>query len=449
MPVPLSLCHIDGTMCKTDKSALLKLLENKINAEPPSHVDVQIYDGFFMLHLMREIPVSFGNISKKILQMFTGNTARTVIVTFDQYFSPSIKDNEHTLRGTSRNECYQITGGEQTRPADFSTVLKNINFKEALVKFILNDWRSPAMAPFIKNKTIYVNYQTCYKYEELNGTVLRTEEENLACPGHEESDTKVIFHACQVEQDSNVVIRCSDTDILIIALGNMQFTNENVKIWLKVGVGNNERYINVSKLYELLGPDLSRALPAFHAFTGCDFNPAYFKKGKKRPSTILEKSPQFITTFSNMHNYPDIDKDDIFDTLEKFVCELYGFKTMSNVNEVRLATFMKVYKYNDTKDQFKLQSTSFDGPILPPCKVELQQQILRAIYISSVWSNAHFQHPTLLSPTDCGWKEVNDKLEFLWFEGDQLPNSISDIIFDKIAETDDAGNDNNNISSTV
>ena len=138
--------------------------------------------------------------------------------------APSIKDIEHTLRGTSRNEYFQITGREQSRPADFntSTELKNINFKEALVKFILEDWRNPAMAPFIKNKTIYVNHEMCYKYQELNGTVLRAEEANLACPAHKESDTKVIFRACKVEQDSNVIIRCSDTDILIIALGSTQ-----------------------------------------------------------------------------------------------------------------------------------------------------------------------------------------------------------------------------------
>ncbi|CAG9762746.1 unnamed protein product [Ceutorhynchus assimilis] len=115
---------------------------------------------------------------------------------------------------------------------------------------------------------------------------------------------------------------------------------------------------------------------------------------------------------------------------------------MSSVNEVRLATFMKAYKFSDTQEQLKLQSTSFDGSILPPCKVELQQQIQRAIYISSVWCNAHFQHPTLLSPTDCGWQEVDNKLEFLWFEGDQLPTSISDIIIDKVSETNDAGNNN-------
>lgn len=100
---------------------------------------------------------------------------------------------------------------------------------------------------------------------------------------------------------------------------------------------------------------------------------------------------------------------------------------------------MKAYKFSDTQQQLQLQSTNFDGSILPPCKVELQQQILRAIYISSVWCNAHFPHPTLLSPTDYGWKEIENKLELLWTEGDLLPTSISDIIINEIAATDDTG----------
>lgn len=42
--VPLSLCHIDGSMNKTDKSTLLKLLENRIQSIGP---DCTIIDGFF------------------------------------------------------------------------------------------------------------------------------------------------------------------------------------------------------------------------------------------------------------------------------------------------------------------------------------------------------------------------------------------------------------------
>lgn len=111
-PVPLSLCHIDGTMCKTDKSALLKLLQNNIDKEPPQRIDVIVFEGFFLLHVMKEMPLTFGKISKKNLQMIVANQARTIVITFDRYFSPSIKDNEHSVRETNRSRRYHINDPE-------------------------------------------------------------------------------------------------------------------------------------------------------------------------------------------------------------------------------------------------------------------------------------------------------------------------------------------------
>lgn len=46
-PVSLSMCHLDGNICKTDKSALMKCLEKEIQHEHPRHVDVLIIDVFF------------------------------------------------------------------------------------------------------------------------------------------------------------------------------------------------------------------------------------------------------------------------------------------------------------------------------------------------------------------------------------------------------------------
>lgn len=68
-PVPLSMCHLDGSICKTDKSALMKLLEREVQSQAPQETDVMIYDGFFMLHLIKDVPATFGNISKKVLQI--------------------------------------------------------------------------------------------------------------------------------------------------------------------------------------------------------------------------------------------------------------------------------------------------------------------------------------------------------------------------------------------
>ena len=46
-PVPLSLCHVDGTMPKSPKVKLLQELESRIVSTPPSHFDAAIVDGMF------------------------------------------------------------------------------------------------------------------------------------------------------------------------------------------------------------------------------------------------------------------------------------------------------------------------------------------------------------------------------------------------------------------
>lgn len=48
-PIPFSLCHIDETICKTDKSALLKCLEKRIKSEKSTYTDVAILDSFFFV----------------------------------------------------------------------------------------------------------------------------------------------------------------------------------------------------------------------------------------------------------------------------------------------------------------------------------------------------------------------------------------------------------------
>lgn len=46
------------------------------------------------------MPRSFGAVPKKILHCLVKNGASRVAIVFDRYFTPSIKDYDHTLRGT-------------------------------------------------------------------------------------------------------------------------------------------------------------------------------------------------------------------------------------------------------------------------------------------------------------------------------------------------------------
>lgn len=280
-PVPLALCHLDESICKTVKSALLKIFEKKLVSNSPASCDVMIYDGFFILHAMTEVLLTFGNISKKIISTFTSSNARTVTITFDRYFTPSIKDHEHSLRGRIEGHNYCINSPDQLRPANFASELKNIHFKEALIKFICNDWENDYMAPFIGEKTIYINYDLCYKFKKHNEKIIKSIKQTLNCTAHEEADTKIVFHVCQLNTDANVTITCSDTDIIVILLGNMNHIRSNLKIHMLLGTGNSQGYINVTELYEAFGSSLRASLPGFHAFTGCDFNPAFYRRGKK------------------------------------------------------------------------------------------------------------------------------------------------------------------------
>ena len=131
----------------------------------------------------------------------------------------------------------------------------------------------------------------------------------------------MVFHACKVNSDADVTIRCSDTDVLIILLANMKNVSENIQMWMEVGVGNYHRFINISKLYEALGDDLSSDLPAFHELTGCDYNPSSFRRGKSRPFKTLKNSTEHINNFVKMTTVLD-NTEEIFSNLEKFICEM-------------------------------------------------------------------------------------------------------------------------------
>ena len=291
-PMLLSLYHVDGSIYKTDMSALLKSLESQIKSCEPSNVSLIVIDGFFVIHTIKEIPVQYGKIASKCLNVFLNHDVKEIAVMFDSYFSPSIKDNDHLLRDNTKDRQFRITGPEQKRCIDFTKDLKNINFKMALIEFFIGESSKDEYASNLKTKTLYVNAKQYHKFEVVNGKVVSMIVEELSCKVHEEADPKIVHHVCNANQSSNFVVRCSDTNILITMLANMEHVKSGTKVWMNVGVSNFLRYVDVTKLYSHLGPDLCKSLPGFHALTGCDCNP-FFRKGKKKPLMMLRKSKEY------------------------------------------------------------------------------------------------------------------------------------------------------------
>lgn len=429
--VPLSMCHLDGTICKTDKSALLKCLEKEVPHEQPRHIDVLIIDGFFLLHTMKNVPKRFGGISRKMLQMVTQLQALRIDVIFDQYFTPSIKDYEHSQRFESAQLEYIITGPEQSRPNDFAKELKNSNFKEALVDFFILHWATDEMASFIGNKIIHVNFRKCHSFVANSNKVVLSINEELSCPEHEEADTKIIYHACHINYPANIVIRSVDTDIVAIMLAHMHHLKNDSFVWMLTGTGNNLRYVDLTKIHAELGESVCQSLPGFHAITGCDYNPALFRKGKLKPYQLLKKSIEFQKAFIKFGDSELIvnkdEQDNVFNIIQRFICNIYNVRNIIDVDAARLQMFIDSYTVSDVNETFNRKKLrNFDASSLPPCKSELLQQFLRANYICTIWNNAHLKNPTSYGPENNGWILENDQYHFKWFEGDQLPNYVSD-----------------------
>ena len=56
----------------------------------------------------------------------------------------------------------------------------------------------------------------------------------------------------------------------------------------------------MNQLYQKLGEKFCKALPAYHAVTGCDYTASFSRKGKIRPLKLLEKDEEIQEAFGKI-----------------------------------------------------------------------------------------------------------------------------------------------------
>jgi len=287
---PLSLAHCDGAHVKTVKSALLSKLES-LQTEMIAESDlprsfVQIFDGGLLLHSVisqTNMGASYASIARTMLSVMCYGRAREVHVCLDKYVENSIKDSERKLRGAV-DSAYNITGPEQTIRQSGPKLLTNGIFKNELAKFLLKEWGKDHYWYIFGGKTLVASYGgECFQYipDELQHVKV-TRPPHLQ-GDHEEADTLIAFHVANITAGS-IIVRASDTDVLVILIGALGQQRPEVRsmanIIMDCGMGNSRRYINVTNIADVLEdckPGLPRALPGYHAFTGCDFTSAFYR----------------------------------------------------------------------------------------------------------------------------------------------------------------------------
>ena len=105
---------------------------------------------------------------------------------------------------------------------------------------------------------------------------------SLSPCNREEADTRLLLHAADAAKNGlkKIMLRTVDTDVVVIAVSTFRDLGLS-ELWIAFGVGKHFCYIAAHEIASTLGQHKSRALLAFHAFTGCDQTSSFKHIGKK------------------------------------------------------------------------------------------------------------------------------------------------------------------------
>ena len=85
----------------------------------------------------------------------------------------------------------------------------------------------------------------------------------------------MVFHLLNALKcgSTECLVRTVDTDVICILIGKFHRLQEHCRkltIWVAFGTGKKFVHLSINAIIDSLGNDKAEALPAFHAFTGCD-----------------------------------------------------------------------------------------------------------------------------------------------------------------------------------
>ena len=125
----------------------------------------------------------------------------------------------------------------------------------------------------------------------------------------EEADTRMLLHAKYAAgqcQEAKIVIQSPDTDVLVLSAAHFEDIASK-ELWFHTGVKDRLRFVPVHDVCQNLSNRVLKALPAFHALTGCDTTSALFGIGKKKPWSVFIRSAVHQESLTILGQQPEVD----------------------------------------------------------------------------------------------------------------------------------------------
>lgn len=412
-PVPPALFHDDGSMRKVTKSDLATKLEECVEKETvlekAAHTPTAyIIDGMSLVQGVNEAHFEtfddLGQIILKRLNRVLNNPdldVKVVTMVFDRYdvdASLNIKGIERQRRGEIRQGASHKVIGNRKVP-NYKLFLKSAPNKAALIYFISQYLQIKLPQLIADDKTLVITggYSNPETVREI--TTNGYHDLEALSSNHAEADTRILLHAVNSASFPRTIIRCDDTDVLVLLLHYQSKGMLSKEVYMHAGHAGKfvtrERFIPVTKIAQSIGPLICSFLPAMHALSGCDTTSGCFRIGKRTAFNTLQKHQEELNGLTEFHS-PDPHKG--MESARMFGILLYKSRKerlCSTLDEMRL-----------------IHSSTTDKPVssLPPTEDAFHQHALRAKYQTMVWCNSHIPKPVVRNPIHYGWTMSGDSL---------------------------------------
>jgi len=154
---------------------------------------------------------------------------------------------------------------------------------------------------------------------------------------HEEADKRIMVHCrnAVIKGHKTILIRTVDSDVVAIAVSSFHLIRAD-ELWIGIGTGKKFRYIPIHEIVVSLGPDKSRCLAVFHAFTGCDTVSSFAGRGKKTAWDRWTSFPAVSDAFLSLTESPTRVSSETLELLERFI--VLSYDRTSSLKKVKSAS---------------------------------------------------------------------------------------------------------------
>ena len=110
----------------------------------------------------------------------------------------------------------------------------------------------------------------------------REVDEDLSPASHKEADTRICLHVahCIKKGQKSVTIKTFDTDVVVLFISFIKTVVGLEELYIAFGTGKQFKILPIHQIVSNLGTSICKALPLFHALTGCDTTSGFNGRGK-------------------------------------------------------------------------------------------------------------------------------------------------------------------------